>query len=115
MILEAIAHPGPVCKETHRSGILQPHPCTPPRSFLCRLLSDTDSPSHHHHHHLPPPPIGKEPLFLNPHCEIREGIDSLFLLPASLPLLTVHLCSVFPPLAVSTSSGLRKLCYHGDA
>lgn len=108
----AIADPGPT--ETSSPGFLHLIP-----ALVCRRPILTGS--------LAAPLIGKERRFLNPRCEIREGIDSLSLSfslssTSSFSSPLIHLCSVFPLfphhhplLAVSTSSGLRKLCYHGDA
>lgn len=82
--LGAIVDPGP--KESSSPGILPPHPCT-----RCCLLFAS------------PPLIWKEPRFLNPHHEIREGIDSLSPLHLFL-LFFLHLplfCFPFPPTSLS--------------
>jgi len=65
------------------------------RSFLCRLLSANPQPAGH------APPFG----FINPDCEIRDGIDSLLLLLFFFFSRPPLYCFYAP--SVSTSSGLR--------
>lgn len=88
--LGAIVDPGP--KESSSPGILPPHPCT-----RCCLLSASP------HQLAPPPWSGMSLGFLNPHREIREGIDSLSPLHLFL-LFFLHLplfCFPFSPTSLS--------------
>lgn len=77
--------------QSHREQ--QPgNPSTPSRHTLSSVVQLASPPTH-------PPLIGKEPRFLNPHCGIRGGIDSLSLsLPSASSFSSIynHLCSVFP-------------------
>lgn len=103
--LGAIADPGP--KETSSPGI----PAL--RSFPLPSAVSQSLPAH-------PPDREGASLFKSSLWNKRRYRFSPSLSPPPLPsLLPPSTSALFslhpPPLAVSTSSGLRKLCYHGDA
>lgn len=86
----AIADPGPT--ETSSPGFLHLIP-----ALVCRRPILTGSLA---------PPIGKERRFLNPRCEIREGIDSLSpsLSPPPLPSPLLSSTSVLFSLSSPTTT-----------